>query len=273
MMGARLLSEPVDARELVAPTRWGNLRVSMPWGGLSDVDGLVRQLTHWCQHPLVFEVMSEAASLGDELTESEQVRCVISDMRLAPIGTEVFLPLALVLESVPPAALQGAAVNWPQWHFEVTVGSLPESAIESAHVQEGGQILLPNAFQQPWLVRLQAEEVPFGLVGHLRLNAGMIDLLQRADDAANDAQHELLDVDAWQVQLARAVVLDLPVALGWVPGAHAVPVDYTCHEDDDTEFGLGAHLNHEARGLTLVGMVVPVMPGAALRIRAVRTVL
>ena len=32
MMGARLLSEPVDARELVALTRWGVLRLSMPLG-------------------------------------------------------------------------------------------------------------------------------------------------------------------------------------------------------------------------------------------------
>ena len=115
--------------------------------------------------------------------------------------------------------------------------------------------------------------MPFGLVGHLRLNAGTIELMQRSDEAANDAQRELIDADAWQVQLARDVVLDVPVALGWVPGARTVPVDYTCHEDDDTEFRPGAHLNHEARGLTLVGMVVPVMPGAALRIRAVRTVL
>ena len=54
-------------------------------------------------------------------------------------------------------------------------------------------------------------------VGHLRLNAGTIELMQRSDEAANDAQRELIDADAWQVQLARDGASTLPVALGWVP--------------------------------------------------------
>ena len=98
--------------------------VHAPGGGLSDVDGLVRQLTQWCQHPLVFEVVTDPCAMADTAS-GDQVRCVISDMRLAPMGTEVYVPLALLLDSDPPAACRGCGQLAAVALFLVTVASTP----------------------------------------------------------------------------------------------------------------------------------------------------
>lgn len=266
-MGARLLNEQLGARELVAPTPWGAICLTTPWGGEADSDGLIQQLTLWCQQPLTFTPVSDPA----QCEQAAVVRGVVSDMRLAPVGTEVVLPLALLKSMPPPLPLQGAAMTWPKLTFQVTVASLDESAIEPSHVQEGGMMLLPQAFQSPWVVRLHAGDVSCTLWGHLQLNAGVIDLVPSVDvDGLNEDDAPALD-SAWRVHLARSVVLDLPVAMGWIKGARAVSVDYSCDLGSLSEFGLSAELRHPQRGLMLSGMVVPVMLGAALCVRAVHT--
>ncbi|MDE2076748.1 MAG: hypothetical protein KGI91_06695 [Burkholderiales bacterium] len=268
-MGARQLRDHVDARDLVASTSWGVLRVTPPWGGLADIDGLVQQLSHWCQQPLVFQ---EAPSQRMEVEDDARVQCTVCDLRLAPVGTEVSMPIDLLRHSAPPLLLQGAAIRWPQLAFQVMVASLNEAAIKAAQIEEGGMMLLPHAFQMPWVVRMQSTDGLCALIGHMRLNAGLIDLVQQSHDTAHADQGELLDVDAWRVELARPVVLPLPVVMGWVPGIQSVPVDYSCDLDRPTEFGLSAVLHHVQRDVSVSGMVIPVMSGAALSVRTGNTV-
>ncbi|HET8869533.1 MAG TPA: hypothetical protein VFM48_03740 [Aquabacterium sp.] len=257
----------MDVRDLVASTSWGVIRVSPPWGGLADIEGLVQQLTHWCQEPLLFNE-SESVAIED----AGRVVCSVCDTRLAPVGTELSLPIDLLRQMAPPLPLQGAAIRWPHLSFQVVVASLDEASIKAAQIEEGGMMLLPHAFQSPWVVRMQAQDGWCTLIGHMRLNAGVIDLVQRTDVANHADQTDLIGVDAWQVELARPLTLSLPIVMGWVPGAQSVPVDYSCDQDRQTEFGLSAVLHHADRGVSVSGMVVPVMSGAALTVRTGHTV-
>lgn len=266
-MGSRLMSGHLGLREWVASTPWGDIRLSTPWGGLADSDGLIKQLALWCQQALVFGPAEQVAP-----RDEGAVQGLVSDIRLAPMGTEVALPWALLKSMPPPLPLQSASMVWPRLTFQVTVASLDEALIHPACVQEGGMVLLPEAFQPPWRIRLDAREVSCALWGHLHLNAGVIDLVSSVD-GREALEHDVTSPggSAWHVHLARAVVLDLPVAMGWIKGARAVPVDYSCDLDSLSEFGLSAELRHPQRGLMLSGMVVPVMLGAALCVRAVHT--
>lgn len=266
-MGSRLMNSHLGLHEWVAPTIWGDVRLTTPWGGLADAQGLIQQLTQWCRQGLTFEPVAHVT-----LEEQGEVRGLVSDMRLAPIGTAVVLPWALLKSVPPPLPLQGAAMAWPKLTFQVTVASLDEAFIEPTCVQEGGMVLLPQAFEPHWQIRLYAHDGPCTLWGNLQLNAGVIELMPSMQTPGTQENAEsLLSDAAWQVHLARSVVLDLPVAMGWIKGVQAVPVDYSCDSDWLSEFGLSVELRHEQRGLMLGGMVVPVMLGAALRVRAVIT--
>lgn len=266
-MGSRLMNGHLGLCEWAASTPWGDIRLSTPWGGLTDSDGLIQQLALWCQQSLVFGPAVQAAP-----NDEGDVQGLVSDMRLAPMGTEVALPWALLKNMPPPLPLQSASMLWPKLTFQVAVASLDEALIPPSFVQEGGMVLLPEAFQPPWLIRMDARDVSCSLWGHLRLNAGVIDLVRSVDDPEVNG-HDLSSGggSAWQVRLARSVVLDLPVAMGWIKGTRAVSVDYSCDLDSLSEFGLSAQLHHPQRGLMFSGMVVPVMLGAALCVRAVHT--
>lgn len=265
-MGAQLLNDQLGACELVSSTPWGDIRVSLPWDAQGDAGGLIQQLEHWCQQSLVFAAATHAC--GTAAASDEAMDGVVADMRLAPLGAKLRLPLALLKDVPPPLPLQGAAIAWQTLTFQVTVSSLDEASIDLAHVHENGMVLLPEAFESPWLVRLQTPNRHCTLWGHLHLNAGLIDLLQTADSEAVVQRHAQLSAGAWQVHLARPLVLDLPVAMGWLKGARAVPVDYSCDQGLQSEFGLSAQLRHAQKGWLRHGLVVPVMLGAALSVHA-----
>ncbi len=261
-MGAQLLNDQLGLCELVSTTSWGEIRLSLPWDARSGADGLIQQLAHWCQQPLSF-----AAARDVCLVARDTIHGVVADVRLAPPGTQLVLPMALLKAVPPPLPLQGAAISWQPLTFQVTVSALDESSVEPAQGQENGMVLLPEAFQAPWMVQLQSSDQSLALWGHLHLNAGLIDLLQSVDTDAASRRRAQLSEGAWLVQLARPLVLDLPVAMGWIKGARAVPVDYSCDPGLQSEFGLSALLRHAQGGEQLNGMVVPVMLGAALSVR------
>lgn len=261
-MGAQLLNDQLGLCELVSLTPWGEIRLSLPWDARSGADGLIQQLTHWCQQALTFVAARDPYASADDT-----IHGVVADVRLAPLGTQLVLPMALLKSVPPPLPLQGAAIRWDPLSFQVTVSSLDESSIEPTHIHENGMVLLPEAFQSPWMVQLQTSDQSCTLWGHLHLNAGLIDLLQTVDTEAASQRRAQLSDGAWHVRLARPLVLDLPVAMGWVNGVRAVPVDYSCDQGSQSEFGLSALLHHPQRGEQLHGMVVPVMLGAALSVR------
>lgn len=262
-MGARLLNDQLCTHELVSLTSWGEIRLSLPWDTTSRADGLIEQLTYWCQQPLTFVAASQERDDADDAVQG-----VVADVRLAPVGTRLTLPMALLQSEPPPVSMQGAAIRWRPLTFHVTVSSLEEACVEPAHVHENGMVLLPEAFQSPWVVQLQTSEQSCTLWGHLHLNAGLIDLLPSEVDMDAALQRRVhLSSGAWHVHLARPLVLDLPVAMGWIKGVRAVPVDYSCDQSAQSEFGLSALLRHSQRDVQLNGMVVPVMLGAALSVR------
>jgi hypothetical protein len=266
-MAAQLMNEHPPGCDLMAVTPWGMVRLQLPWGKADDAQGLIQQLSHWCQQSLVLTETQAA----ETHRQGGALLGTVCDVRLAPIGTQIELPFELMRSTPPPLALQGASIKWPQLTFHVTVASLEEADIEPRHVQEGGLMLLPHAFQSPWLVHLTEQNQACQLVGHLHLDAGRIDLHHVQDAPADLDQEPLLVDDAWQVQLARRVVLDLPVAMGWVPGVNTAVVDYSCDEASQSDFGLSAQLRHFRKGLLLRGIVIPVMMGAALRVHAVHS--
>lgn len=267
-MGAQLLNEHLAQCEMAAASPWGPIRLSLPWGQLDDAQGLVQQLAHWCGVSLLF-------TAGAPLVPAQpsEVTASVCDARLAPIGSTLIIPLALLKDTRPPLPLQGAAMKWPSLSFLVEMASLEESAIEPAHVQEGGLTLLPHAFQSPWVVHLIQEQSGCMMIGHLRLDPGLIELKERVPCPSTAAQDSLLAHEDWSVQLARPLVMDLPTAMGWVPGADVIALDYSCEAMAQTDYGLSVRLVHRRKGLQLAGLVVPVMMGAALRLRPVTTYL
>ena len=265
-MGAQLLNEHPRGCDLLASTPWGAIFLQLPRGRQDDAYGLIQQLSHWCQQPLVF-----AQCLHVHVRQAGALLGTVCDAKLAPIGTQIEIPFGLMRSTPPPLALQGASIKWPQLTFHVTVASLDDADIEPRHVQEGGLMLLPHAFQSPWLVHLTEQRHACQVVGHLHLDAGRIDLVHVQDVPVEVSQATLINEDVWQVQLSRKVQLDLPVAMGWVPGIKSVAVDYSCDEESQSDFGLSAQLRHKSKGLLLGGIVIPVMMGAALRVNAVHS--
>lgn len=267
-MGAQLLNEHLAQCEMAAASPWGPIRLSLSWGQLMDAQGLVQQLAHWCGAPLVFQIRSGPMHAGHS-----DVTATVCDARLAPVWSKVTIPRALLKATTPPLPLQGAAIQWPSMSFMVEIASLDEAAIEPAHVQEGGLTLLPHAFQSPWVVHLVQEQSGCMMIGHLRLDPGVIELKERVPAQPEISQDCLLAQEDWSVQLARPLVMDLPTAMGWVPGADVIALDYSCEAMAQTDYGLSVRLVHRRKGLQLAGLVVPVMMGAALRLRPVTTYL
>lgn len=267
-MGAQRLNEHLAQCEMVAASPWGAIRLSLAWGQVSDAQGLVQQLAHWCGVSLMFK-----ASPWPAQEQPTEVIATVCDARLAPVGSRVSIPLALLKETTPPLPLQGAAMKWPSMSFLVEMASLEESAIEPTHVQEGGLTLLPHAFQSPWVVHLIQEQSGCMMIGHLRLDPGVIELKERVPCQSTATQDSLLAQEDWSVQLARPLVMDLPTAMGWVPGADVIALDYSCEAMSQTDYGLSVRLVHRRKGLQLAGLVVPVMMGGALRLRPVSTYL
>lgn len=265
-MSAQRLNEHPCGCDLLASTPWGPVFLQLPRGGVDDASGLIQQLSHWCQRPLVF-----AKSVDVHVRNPGAWLGTVCDAKLAPVGTQIEIPFGLMRSTPPPLALQSASIKWPQLTFHVTVASLEDAEIEPRHVQEGGLMLLPHSFQSPWLVHLTERQQGCQVVGHLHLDAGRIDLVQIQDVLDDQAQETLLTQDVWQVQLSRRVMLDLPVAMGWVPGIKSVAVDYSCDDASQSDYGLSAQLRHQSKGLQLRAMVIPVMMGAALRVQAVHS--
>lgn len=265
-MGAQRLNEHPCGCDLLASTPWGPVFLQLPRGGVDDAQGLIQQLSHWCQRPLVF-----SQSVAVHVRNPGVLLGTVCDAKLAPIGAQVEIPFGLMRATSPPLALQGASIKWPQLTFLVTVASLEDAEIEPRHVQEGGLMLLPHSFQSPWLVHLTEPRHGCKVVGHLHLDAGRIDLVHVQDVLTDASQETLITEDVWHVQLSRRVKLDLPVAMGWVPGIKSVSVDYSCDEESQSDFGLSAQLRHHSKGLLLGGIVIPVMMGAALRVHAVHS--
>lgn len=265
-MGAQLLNEPQPGCELQACSPWGPIRLSMSWGQMADAQGLIQQLSHWAGTPLAF--LDSPWPLSADPGELVATVC---DARLAPVGTRIAIPRGLLKETTPPLLLQGAAIKWPTLSFQVLLATLTDSAVEPSHVQDGGLTLLPHAFQSPWVVHLIQEQTGCMMIGHLRVDPGVVQLRQRLSAPESPAQADLVTPDEWAVFLARPLVMDLPTAMGWVPGADTIALDYSCDGLSASDFGLSVRLVHRSKGLQLSGLVVPVMMGAALRLTPVST--
>ena len=219
LMGAQLLNEHPRGCDLLASTPWGAIFLQLPRGRQDDAYGLIQQLSHWCQQPLVF-----AQCLHVHVRQAGALLGTVCDAKLAPIGTQIEIPFGLMRSTPPPLALQGASIKWPQLTFHVTVASLDDADIEPRHVQEGGLMLLPHAFQSPWLVHLTEQRHACQVVGHLHLDAGRIDLVHVQDVPVEVSQATLINEDVWQVQLSRKVQLDLPWPWGGCQGSSLSPL-------------------------------------------------
>ncbi|MGE5452349.1 MAG: hypothetical protein ACM3VZ_10980 [Acidobacteriota bacterium] len=265
-MGARLLNEPLVASEWVSATPWGKVRLSVPWGDTADAKALIQQLEHWCQRSLCF--VPGASGPFAPRDAAPTLKGTVADARLAPLGSEVTVPVPLLDARQPPLALQGAAMDWQRLKFEVTVSSLDEASVDDAAIRDHGMVLLPEAFQTRWLVRLQTPDAAHTLWGHLQLNAGVIDLLDSVEASELSLREAQLASGAWQVRLSRPVVLDLPLARGWAKGTRTVALDFCCDQRDRSGYGLSAQLTRPDPAVHLSAMVVPVMLGAALHVQA-----
>jgi hypothetical protein len=271
-MGARLIGEKLGACEFAASTRWGQIHLAIPLSTmslsgaavpdalvqamcLSQADALVAELESWCEQPLPFRPVP--CGLGHEVAN---VLAPVCDARLAPTGSELRVPLGLLKRHSPKASLQSPSVLWPQWPFEVTLAELDDELVSSASVHVGDMVLLPEAFQCTWRVKIQDASGHCHLHGLLEMGEACIESIVPSDAARTDKP--------WRVQLARPVSMDMPTALGWHDNDLALPLESVSGAGGQLDFGIHAELHHRQRGLVLSGLVVPVLLGAALWVRA-----
>lgn len=77
----------------------------------------------------------------------------VCDSALAPVGTQLRLPLDLIREARDwPAALDG--VEWNDLVFELELARFAKTPLPRDAWNAGGVLLLPSSFDSPWKVRL-----------------------------------------------------------------------------------------------------------------------
>ncbi len=272
-MGARLTTEQLGTCEFAASTQWGQIHLSVPLAtglrmavGTPDVlghamclshsEGVLLALESWCGQALSFRPVP--AGLGGE---PGHVTGTVYHEALAPVGSTLSVPLALMQQRGPVPDLLAPSVGWPQWAFEATLAELDDAFVRSAPVQVGDMLLLPDAFHGAWSVSLRCESVHRQLQGLLDLDEACIDMLTQA------SHHEFEHPPEWRVVLTQPLQLDLAMAMGWQGADIALPLHGESGEDGQLDFGVQAQLHHRERGLVLSGMVVPVLLGAALWVR------
>lgn len=273
-MGARLTSEQLGTCEFAASTQWGQIHLSVPLGssirmavGVPDVlghamclshsEGVLLALESWCGQALSFRPVP--AGLGQD---PGHVTGVVHREALAPVGSALSVPLSLMQQRGPVPDLLAPSVAWPQWAFDVTLAELRDEFVRSAPVHVGDMLLLPDAFQGAWQVSLRSALGQRQLQGMLDLEEPCIDMLTAVTPVEGDSPA------SWRVVLSHPLQLDLAMAMGWQATDIALPLHGEAGEDGQFDFGVQAQLHHRDRGLVLSGMVVPVLLGAALWVRA-----
>jgi hypothetical protein len=139
---------------------------------------------------------------------------------LAPAGTEVTLPLALLTGvAKPPEALRTAAVRWPRYDCAVVLETLAAGAIAAAQVAVGSLLLLPGSFAstpQGWPVRLLPQDLSDELA------AGWLVTQRNLRIAANATKQPKVDGDEWRVVADAQTTVAADICLF---GVTARPVD------------------------------------------------
>lgn len=277
-MGARLTDEQLGTCEFAAPTPWGQIHLSLPFfsaldlgqhqvpGHVPDVLGhamslsraetMLTELEHFCGQALPWQPVPAGLGRG-----ASHVTASVCDTQLAPPGSSLRVPLALLQQRCLPAALQAPFLQWPQWSYEASLADLADELVRAAPITPGDMLLLPSAFLGDWPVRLQPEQVGAPLQGLLNLDEAHIEAPAPLPVSQGEATAD------WRVVLSRPVRLDMGMALGWHEADVSLPLDGEPGDGGQTEFGLHAQLRHRERGLVLSGMVVPVLLGAALWVR------
>lgn len=283
-MGARLTDEQLGTCEFAASTPWGQLHLAIPFQAslgaafqsladmpgvhghvpdalghamsLSQAEPLIAELEGWCGQALAWQPVP--AGLG---REASHVAASVCDMHLAPIGSRLRVPLAMLQHLRLMQGLLPPHLSWPQWTYEATLAELRDELVRAQPITAGDMLLLPEAFQGDWPVALRPSGVGSPLQGLLNLDDARIE-----SPAPLHAREDGVHAD-WRVVLSRPVQLDMGAALGWHEGDIDLTLDGERADGGPTDFGLHAQLRHRERGLVLSGMVVPVLLGVALWVR------
>jgi acyl dehydratase len=143
-------------------TALGDLRVAVPALGaqprdavgaalaLAGCEGLMLALQAWvgCE-------LDPSPVEGDTAAPADAVQAAVNDPALAPAGTTLFMPWALLQASAqPPECLRGDALRWAALRFEVELARYERAPLPADAAPGGGVLLLPESFRSPWPVRL-----------------------------------------------------------------------------------------------------------------------
>lgn len=243
--------------EAVAPG--GALRLVLPaTGPCTDAVGMALLLAR--AEPLVAELerwlgvaLDPAPVPPVDLHLPTGLLAMVGDEALAPVGTELHLPLALMLRAPGmPASMRGESLVWQAMAFELELARYAQSPVPREGAERGGVLLLPGSFEPHWAVRLVSRAM--GLVidarwagpGHaLRIDSPAKPL----DDAP----------PAWRVVLSRTIELDPVQAFGATPHA---PQQLPVHGNEPCAARL---VSPDGSGPPFAaGSVVAALQGAAL---------
>lgn len=151
--------KPIDFEQ---PTAEGSLRLQVPSLGpqprdpagaalaLANCEGLLLALETWLGRAL-----DPSPLEGDAAVPADAVTAQVNDPALAPAGTALAVPLAL-LQAHPqlPDCLGGDALAWTPFHFDVELARYERLPLPDDAPASGGVLLLPGSFQAAWPVRL-----------------------------------------------------------------------------------------------------------------------
>lgn len=215
---------------------------------LARAEPLVAQLERW-----LGAVLDPAPSRQADLHLPAGLLAMVSDEALAPVGTEVHVPLALMLRApAMPAAMRSESLLWQAMAFELELARYAQSPVPRDGAERGGVLLLPGSFEPHWAVRLVNRAM--GLAIDARW-AGPGQPL-RIESPARPLDET---PPAWRVVLARTLELDPVQAFGATPHA---PLHLPVHGNEPCAARLVSP--DGAAAPFAAGHVVSALQGAAL---------
>lgn len=215
---------------------------------LASAEPLVAELERWLGAPL-----DPAPAPQVDLHLPSGLLAMVSDDALAPVGTELHLPLPLMFRApAMPAAMRGESLVWQSMAFELELARYAQSPVPRDGAESGGVLLLPGSFEPHWAVRLVSRAI--GLAIDARW-AGPGHAL-RIESPARPLDET---PPAWRVLLSRTIDLDPVQAFGATPHA---PLHLAVHGSEPCAARL---VSPDGSALPFAaGHVVTALQGAAL---------
>lgn len=241
---------------VLAATAFGPLRLSIPLpllhGGrerfdnldvataLARCEPLLRELEDWLHASL------DPSPVHASLPAAPGLAVTIADASLAPPGTVCRLPWAAMRRGSPSQRLLGPHAEWPLLRCELELGRYDEAPAARSALRAGTLLLLPQAFQPTWCVRLYCADENAGMDAQRCMHDGSLLSLAPLHDA-------LPPHADWRVVFEGPLDVPAPWAMRWQTDP-LVPLASTCR----------ARLIGPGMQPWAEGTIVPALQGAAL---------